>query len=242
MDTEWAAQELRDFMDLCNYHRREWGRNGSEPALASCMQAIIALFPIVERIADRAWPEWRQHLPPRFDDGWEYDPLFRIASQTLALIQREHELESKLGEAGPSLTAASLHPDVWQAALRLWRTGHFGEAVLAAARSVNAALQAKTGRRDQGDAHLVADSFSLDPPTLTKPRLRLMKNDGSATYKSLQEGAIAFGRGCFMALRNVLAHEYGDMADPPEHLALEYLAAFSVLARWIESAEVERLT
>jgi hypothetical protein len=69
-----------------------------------------------------------------------------------------------------------------------------------------------------------------------------MENDGSQTYKSLHEGAMAFGRGCFMALRNVLGHEYGHMADPPEYLALEYLAAFSVLARWVESATVERVT
>jgi Protein of unknown function (Hypoth_ymh) len=67
-----------------------------------------------------------------------------------------------------------------------------------------------------------------------------MNNDGSETYRSLHAGAMAFGQGCFKAIRNVLAHEYGGLADPPEEEALHYLAAFSVLARWIEQATVER--
>lgn len=51
---------------------------------------------------------------------------------------------------------------------------------------------------------------------------------------------LAFGQGCFKAIRNVLAHEYGTLAEPPEEEALHYLAAFSVLARWIDQATVER--
>ena len=48
--------------------------------------------------------------------------------------------------------------------------------------------------------------------------------------------AIAFGRGCFMAIRNVLSHEDGDATELSEQVALEYLAAFSISARWIDSA------
>jgi hypothetical protein len=32
-----------------------------------------------------------------------------------------------------------------------------------------------------------------------------MADDGSDTYKSLHDGAAAFGRGCFMAIRNARA-------------------------------------
>jgi putative copper export protein len=68
-----------------------------------------------------------------------------------------------------------------------------------------------------------------------------MADDGSETFRSLHDGAAAFGRGCFLAIRNVLSHEYGEAAEPPEQQALEYLAAFSVLARWISDASVERV-
>jgi Protein of unknown function (Hypoth_ymh) len=171
---------------------------------------------------------------------WEYTPLLQIAKQVLVMLTRKDELEKNLGEAGPALSVATMHRDVWDASKSLWRNGHFGDAVDAAARSVNAALQAKVERRDISDAKLVAECFSLDPPKPDAPRLRMMDNDGSETYRSLHTGAMAFGQGCFKAIRNVLAHEYGGLADPPEEEALHYLAAFSVLARWIEQAAVER--
>ena len=39
-----------------------------------------------------------------------------------------------------------------------------------------------------------------------------------------------------MAIRNVLSHEDGDATELSEQVALEYLAAFSISARWIDSA------
>jgi Protein of unknown function (Hypoth_ymh) len=46
-----------------------------------------------------------------------------------------------------------------------------------------------------------------------------------------------FGAGCFEAIRNPAAHEHG--LNLPEQVALEQLAAFSLLARWIEECEVD---
>lgn len=198
-------------------------------------------MPIVEQIADRAWLDWRMHRPARGSMGWEYDPSVDIAHQTLAQLQRRQELAENLGDVGPSFHASTLHPDVWEAAQAPWRNGHFGDAVRAAARSVNAQLQSRVGRRDESDGKLVGESFSVKPPIAGQPRLRLMDDDGSDTYRSLHEGAASFGRGCFMAIRNVLNHEYGSVAEPPEQEALEHLAAFSILARWIERSDVHSI-
>ena len=49
-----------------------------------------------------------------------------------------------------------------------------------------------------------------------------------------------FGQGCFTAIRNVLTHEHGTAAELDEADALHYLAAFSILARWIDEATVVR--
>ncbi|CAD12002.1 hypothetical protein (fragment), partial (plasmid) [Streptomyces coelicolor A3(2)] len=51
------------------------------------------------------------------------------------------------------------------------------------------------------------------------------------------EGAAAFARGVYVAIRNPIAHELGD--ELKEHEALEQLAAFSLLARWVDDATVE---
>lgn len=230
MKTAWAIAELEDFQAACERYRRE----SNDLILADA----IGRLPIVEMIADRAWPDWRDHHTSRITRP-PFASMLPIATKTLVLLKRKDEIEANLGETGPSLSAATMHRDVWDASKSLWRSGHFGEAVSAAAKSVNAALQNKVGRRDSSDMKLVSDCFNLDAPKPGVPRLRLMSNDGSDTYKSMHEGALAFGRGCFMGIRNVLAHEYGQLAEPPEDVALHYLAAFSVLARWIDQASVE---
>ena len=201
---------------------------------------IIGRIPIVEQIADQIWPQWRARLSKNTGQGFDYDPFLHTANQVLVLLDRKNELEENLGEQGPALSAPAMHRDVWEASKSLWRNGHFGEAVTAAARSVNAALQAKVNRRDISETKLITECFSIDPPKPNAPRLRLMPDDGSDTYRSLHTGAIAFGQGCFKAIRNVLVHEYGTLAEPPEEEALHYLAAFSILARWIDQATVER--
>jgi hypothetical protein len=191
-------------------------------------------MPIIEDIADRARPKWRDHLPQPQSFSWEYTPMLQVAKQLRALLVRKEELDRNLGDVGPTLSASTMHADVWKAAKSLWGNGHFGEAVNAAARSINDKLQAKVSRRDISEAKLVNECFSLGPPEPGVPRLRLMPDDGSDTYKNLHGGALAFGQGCFRAIRNVLAHEYGPIAEPPEEEALHYLAAFSILARWID--------
>jgi hypothetical protein len=98
-------------------------------------------------------------------------------------------------------------------------------------------LQHRLDRRDVSEVDLVRQAFTLDPPTEGRPRLRVMPDDGSRTYRSVHEGIAAFGAGCYQAIRNPLAHDVDD--EPSEHEALEQLAAFSILARWVESAELE---
>ncbi|MYE68281.1 MAG: hypothetical protein F4236_09205, partial [Acidimicrobiia bacterium] len=48
-------------------------------------------------------------------------------------------------------------------------------------------------------------------------------------WRSAHYGAAHFGRGCAQAIRNLATHRTDDRT---EQVALEYLAALSVLARW----------
>ena len=130
--------------------------------------------------------------------------------------------------AGPQLRAAGFHPDVWASAESLWRSGHFQEAVAAAARAVNARLQARVDRRDVSETKLVQEAFTSKRPEPNKARLRLPGDRESDTWKSQQEGVLSFGVGCFRAIRNRLAHEATAASEPDEHLALEQLAAWSL--------------
>jgi hypothetical protein len=44
------------------------------------------------------------------------------------LLEWQAELEVNLGPVGPNLAAATMHPEVWQAAQSLWSSDHFGDA------------------------------------------------------------------------------------------------------------------
>ncbi|WP_228121219.1 TIGR02391 family protein [Streptomyces fagopyri] len=80
-------------------------------------------------------------------------------------------------------------------------------------------------------------AFSLNAPKVDESRLRLMPDDGSDTFRSIHRGAMAFAEGCYAGIRNPNSHEDG-LPELPEHEALEQLAAFSVLARWVDRASL----
>lgn len=128
-------------------HREVYERGGEaaykNPVISAMHSDAIELMPIVEQIADRTWPDWRDHLREHSFVGWEYDSLAQIAAQLLAMLRRKDELEQNLGETGPALSVSTMHPDAWDASQSLWENGHFGETVSAAAKSVNAGTASK---------------------------------------------------------------------------------------------------
>ncbi|WP_204078901.1 TIGR02391 family protein [Planotetraspora phitsanulokensis] len=107
----------------------------------------------------------------------------------------------------------------------------------AAAVKLNAETQNKRGRKDVSEKDLFRQAFTTKAPEPGKSRLRLMADDGSPTYSSLQDGAAAYAEGCYRAIRNPTSRTVQN--ELPEAEALEQLAAFSVLARWVDAAKVE---
>jgi hypothetical protein len=167
---------------------------------------------------------------------WPWFTARAAMVQLLGLASSQDELQAILGPSGPSIVAARLHPWVWRAAVTLWDDGHYRAALQAAGLQVDTELQAKLGRCDTSGADLVTQAFTTDAPAAGRPRLRFAGFvEPSETFTSKHEGAMAFGRGCMQAIRNIATH-LGD--EPDEQDALEQLAALSVLARWIDSASV----
>ncbi|MER6274640.1 TIGR02391 family protein [Streptomyces sp900105755] len=197
---------------------------------------VQAAAQITEQILDRVLPSWRTA-------DWEEEarrPLWRhheAANRAISLLEAEQELQENLGSGAPQLDAATLHPWVWGSVAGLWSSGHFREAVGAAARAVSVQSQAKLDRRDASEAKLLGDAFSTNAPVSGHPRLRLSTDDGGDTFKNRHDGAGNFARGVYSAIRNPIAHEEGEELE--ENEALEQLAAFSILARWVDAATVE---
>ncbi|SFR79615.1 Protein of unknown function (Hypoth_ymh) [Agromyces sp. CF514] len=143
-----------------------------------------------------------------------------------------------MGDPPPSFTGKQLHPWVWDAAQPHWESGNHDAAVWAAAVNVNSRLQQKVGRRDLGESKLLEQAFSTSVPEAGKPRLRLCDDSNPDLFKDMHVGAALFGKGLYSAVRNTLNHVDASQHNIREAEALEALAAFSLLSRWIDSADL----
>ena len=235
LDTGWAVSEIDGFLHVTGQVVPDMGPGVAYfgtvmrgPATDASARAHV-----VEQILDRVLPGWQVDRPAKDKDfRWLRDQ----ASRAKAELQRSEELAERLGDNAPDMDAGDLHPWAWENGRSFWNTGHFHQAVMQAAMRINAETQSKLGRMDVSETALFNEAFSLSDPKLGSPRLRLAENDGSKTYESLHRGARAFAEGLYAAIRNPGMHVPTDGGE--EQLALEQLAAFSLLARWVDQAEV----
>jgi uncharacterized protein (TIGR02391 family) len=241
MNTEWVIEQLDDFIKATAVTYvpsppNSIGFHSYKTAIPD--DEIVKRAQVIEQILDRLVPGWRSEIKKKDRQKWSvhYEASIRAREALL----RADEVRKNLGEDAPDLSAAALHPWIWSGASSLWQSGHYREAVEGASKKLNAETQNKVGRRDVSETDLFKQAFSMDEAKPCKSRLRRMKDDGSDTYKSVQRGAMALAEGIFAGIRNPLSHEARQ--ELLEQEALEYLAALSVLARWVDESDVEAVS
>ncbi len=138
----------------------------------------------------------------------------------------------------PPLAMTGFHPWVADASKRLWQDGYPREAVQSASAAVETWLRTKLDLHTGAAASILGAAFSLGPATPDSPRLRFSDAGpvGSDGWRASHEGAGAFGRGCMLRIRNIYSHGRGGGTQQED---LEALAALSLLARWIDDADVQ---
>lgn len=238
VNVEWAVGQLDDFIQATTLTyvpspANPIGFHSYRTALSEV--EVVKRAQVVERIIDKVLPNWRDLDVDTDRKKWA---RHREASvRAVEALRWEEELRQNLGDNAPEISAGDLHPWVWSGAASLWQSGHYRSAVEDAAKKVNAETQNKVGRRDISETRMFQEAFSEKPPEPGKSRLRRMTADGSDTYRSMQRGAMAFAEGIYAGIRNPFNHD--GPQDIADQVALEYLAALSVLARWVDEAEVE---
>lgn len=225
--------ELNGYLDSNRRAHNDDDRESDRSTAAEIHKRLIALRRIAERIA----PDRASAVDERgMSYTWFWGPVSALVTQLIGALEQDERLEKMLAPVGPSIAASQLHPLVWRASAQLWDDGHRRAALQHAATAVETQLKAKVGRYDTDVHPLLDQSFSTNPPTPEQPRLRFTRFiEGSDTWRNAHLGAKDFGRGCISAIRNVITHETD---EPEEQVALEQLAALSVLARWIDDAGV----
>lgn len=200
-------------------------------------KAIRMELPLIQKLADHEEPGLGSTMTPKSYMGeWPWSNAKDAATRLLGILRSREDLEALLAPTGPKLAASGLHPWVWGAAAALWDDGHRQYAIQAAATAVERRLQIKLGITTMSGKDLVTQAFRPSAPKPGEKRLRFLQfPENSSDWTSAHEGAMAFGQGCMQAIRNISTHL---PAEPDEQMALEQLAAMSVLARWIDLAEV----
>jgi uncharacterized protein (TIGR02391 family) len=236
VDVEWVRQQLTEFVEQTRPVNQSGITLSTTPACGrpKAIEMVEVLRPILRRL----YPEWESENP-----GSDYDEFKSegdAAQRLLARLEHLEEVNTRLGgeDQSPRITASSLHHLIWGAAETQWTLGQRHEAVLAAAKAVNSQLQARVKRRDVSEADLVKQAFSEKDPEPGKPRLRFNSIEDEQTRESMRGGTLEFGSGCFRAIRNPVGHLPNDEIEMTEQEALERLAALSLLARFIDDADV----
>lgn len=241
LNTDWALGELEKFIQMTVMTNNSRSGNGfvsiaHKSSTASPDAEVTKQAQVVEKILDRVIPNWRTEIELNDKNRWTRHREAAIRAKEE--LVRAEEIEQNLGEKAPRLSAVDLHPWTWGGAKFLWQSKHFVQGVRDAVTKLNAETQNKVDRRDVSETALFRESFSTDPPKPGKARLRRMPPEDSDTYRSVQRGAMSFAEGVFAGIRNPLSHEADQ--ELSEQVALEYLAALSVLARWVDESTVER--
>ena len=233
MDHAWTQEQLRSFASVArdtydntiSYELRDEAEGRAfelEPVAQQIMNAYEPGLGDYERGGDSSFSRWSGPA--------------KAALRAAGLAAHWEELREKLRPEAPTIAADRLHPWVWESAAPLWAASAHRDAVSSAARTINARAQQKSGRHDISEADLMMQVFDTKPPEPGRARLWIPGDRTSPSWRSVQEGLRFFAAGCFRAIRNPAAHD--EIIDWSENEALEYLCAFSALARWLVRSEL----
>lgn len=144
-------------------------------------------------------------------------------------------------ELPPTVEVAEMHPAVWGQAARLWRDGHYRQAVSAAADGVVGLVKSRTGRRDIEDTSQWQQAFSKDDPEPGKPRLRWPGDQTDKTVISMNSGLRQFAPGAQLTIRNPATHGPGELAEQEAVQRLSVLSLNRLASEGIADKELSEL-
>lgn len=175
----------------------------------------------------------QNQYPARTYNVWQYprtkyfsDPL---DEQRLLLMRVRATLEERESQPRetppPAIDTIRLHSRVHDVSSKLFKDGHYRQAIFQACLAFNQAVQERSGRSDLDGTRLMQQAFSVNSP--------LLKFDG---HPDEQQGYMWLFSGVSMAVRNPRAHRVGETKDLDANEALELLAVVSACFRALDRA------
>jgi uncharacterized protein (TIGR02391 family) len=182
---------------------------------------------------------------------WPADQLVKITKKGLSKydeISTQKTEEIRKNESVPMtrnlsniniiFDSVQLHPLVAQASERLFKDGHYSQAIFEAYKTLNNFVKEKSGRLDLDGKDLMTKVFGFKYEgckILSSPVLQLNELSSQSDIDE-QEGFKFLLMGAMIGIRNPKAHESVTQSDP--FRTLEYLALASLLIKKVEEAKI----
>lgn len=205
------------------------GRARRAPHLTGCVIGVVSHTgqrDVVDPIA--AWHTVTQPKPM-------LEPANIIDACNQMIGSLEELADRAEAELPPTVDVAAMHPAVWGQSARLWRDGHYRQAVQAAADGVVQLVKSRTGGAELDDTARWNQAFSEKDPEPGRPRLRWPGDQSDRTVVSMNDGLRRFAPGAQMTIRNPATHGPGEMTQQE---AVERLSVLSLLARWVDQCDL----
>lgn len=135
-----------------------------------------------------------------------------------------------------SVATAKLHEWVWDAAKSHWEDKYYRDAVEHAYKAIVREAQNKINNKSIDGVQLFQEAFSVNAGS-QRLRFQQLEND-VATHRSMLLGAMKLGEAAAQGIRNPLSHIPHNESPMEQQECLECLNALSLLARWIDRAEI----
>lgn len=141
-----------------------------------------------------------------------------------------HMPESERKSVNSLFDKFQFHPEVKNVSEKLFKDGHYPQAILEAFKLVVRTVKNKSNRNDLDGTKLMSEVFSKNAPILPLNSLK------TQTEKDEQEGFMFLCMGAVLGIRNPKAHELVVQNNPWK--ALEYIAFASLITRIVNECKV----
>ncbi|QDO89448.1 hypothetical protein FNH13_14835 [Ornithinimicrobium ciconiae] len=145
----------------------------------------------------------------------------------------------------PAFSPALMHPVVWAGAAAHWTSHQYRVAVREAAEALTVHWKERLGRNDIDDTPFWQQTLSSGEAEPGRPKLRWPGDLEDKTTKSMRGGLEPLAKslnglatGLNLTVRNVTTHTRDELS---EQEAMERLAAYSYLARLLDTCEIDRV-
>jgi len=175
----------------------------------------------------------------------EQENAYFLSNLELALLDEAFSI-LKIGRVvSPKLLydALQIHPRIKDASEKLFRDGHYAQAIFEAYKELVNIVKEKSGKKDLDGQDLMAKVFSFNydqqkKKIIKKPMLQFNKLS-TVSERDEQEGFRFLFMGATVGIRNPKGHERVLQKDP--FRTLEYLNFASLLARRVDEAKKNKI-